>query len=580
MPIGLTPAELELPKKFKGWRGQQEDVIEQIVLSDKGLYLLDAPTGSGKSLIGIASSLIWRTNWAVTRVLSGGDLRSPLPRRVIYVTRTKQLQDQLLHDFKNARTIKGRANFPCLLAPAKFPEFSADDCPHGQNCPSKELCPYLLAKREALEADIAVLNESYYLAEANGPGQFSAADFVIIDEIDSVENTLMNNISMVISLAAMEDFGINPPDDWEDWRSWLEWWNKTQQKRIATAMRAQERVDQQPSFDQWTDTDIRQSKRARRLGNFNDNLNAFMNETLNQLLTTTAGGDSRYFTVEHASKVTIDGKETPFVIQEVRDNKGFITRFDLKPVTVRNFAKNRLWRHAQRFLGMSGTILSPVVLARELGLQEEHYDYRQIPSPFAVVNRPVFFWPVANMRKQNIDNGNALTTMLESVDQILKKYPNEKCLIHAVSYQVASAVKRDQESRGSNRIITHDSENRTDQLEVFKASKQPLVMLSPSFDRGVDLPNDECRCIIVCKIPYLNLGDKQVAARLKAPGGDQWYVFKAIQTLMQMSGRGVRTETDHCDTYILDQQFTSLLARTRQYIPKWWMDAVRRIEKV
>ena len=78
MPIGLTPQELELPKKFKSWRGQQEEVIEQVVLSNKNLYLLDAPTGSGKSLIGIASSLIWRTNWLVTRTLAGEDLGRPI----------------------------------------------------------------------------------------------------------------------------------------------------------------------------------------------------------------------------------------------------------------------------------------------------------------------------------------------------------------------------------------------------------------------------------------------------------------------------------------------------------------------
>lgn len=577
MPIGLTPADLELPKKFKEWRGQQEDVIEKIVLSDKGLYLLDAPTGSGKSVIGVASSLIWRTNWAVTRVLSGEDLKSPLPRRVIYVTRTKQLQDQLLHDFKNARTIKGRQNFPCLLAPEKFPEFSADDCPKN-SCVTKELCPYLTAKREALEADIAVLNESYYLAEANGPGQFSQADFVILDEIDSIESTLMNNISMVISLSSMEEFGVEPPSDWEDWRSWLEWWNKTQSKRVSTAVSAQARVDNQPSFDQWTDVDIRQAKRAKRLNNFNDNLASFMTETLQQLLVNSGSTGRDSIPVAEAVKITISGKETPFVIQEGKDKKGYINRFELKPVTVRNFAQKRLWRHAERFLGMSGTILSPVVLARELGVKEEQYDYRQIPSPFAVVNRPIYFWPVANMRKQNMDNGDALVALLDAVNQLLIRYPNDKMLIHAVSYQVASAIKRDQELKGGDRIISHDSDNRAEQLEAFKRSKKPLVMLSPSFDRGVDLPDDECRCTIVCKVPYLNLGDKQVAARLKAPGGDQWYVFKAIQTLMQMSGRGVRTENDHCDTYILDQQFTSLLARTRQYIPKWWMDAVRRIE--
>ncbi len=578
MAIGLTPADLELPKKFKNWRGDQEDVIEKIVLSGKNLYLLDAPTGSGKSIIGVASSLIWRTNWAITRTLSGEELKSPLPRRVIYVTRTKQLQDQLLADFKNARTIKGRSNFPCLMAPDRFPELSAEDCPKSA-CLNKELCPYIIAKHEALSADIAVLNESYYMTEANGPGQFSQADFVILDEIDSIESTLMNNVSMNISLSTLEEFGIDPPADWDDWRNWLEWWNHTQSKRLMVAVQAEQQVQNQPAFDEWTDREIRVGKRAKRLENFNLGLTNFMTETLNQLLTDNPEAISK-FPIQEAAKITISGKETPFVIQEGRDKKGYVNRFELKPVTVRNFTKKRLWRHAERFLGMSGTILSPVVLARELGLKEEQYDYRQIPSPFAVVNRPIYFWPVANMRKQNIDSGHALTSLLDAVDQIMNKYPEDKMLIHAVSYQIASAIKRDQENKGCERIITHDSDNRTEQLENFKKAKEPLVMISPSFDRGVDLPGDECRCTIVCKVPYLNLGDKQVAARLKAPGGDQWYVFKAIQTLMQMSGRGVRTETDHCDTYILDQQFTSLLARTRQYVPKWWLDAIRRIETI
>ena len=107
-----------------------------------------------------------------------------------------------------------------------------------------------------------------------------------------------------------------------------------------------------------------------------------MTETLQQLLVN-SGTTASSMPVAEATKITISGKETPFVIQEVKDKKGYISRFDLKPVTVRSFAKKRLWRHAERFLGMSGTILSPVVLARELGVQEADYEYRQIPSPFA-----------------------------------------------------------------------------------------------------------------------------------------------------------------------------------------------------
>jgi Rad3-related DNA helicase len=128
-----------------------------------------------------------------------------------------------------------------------------------------------------------------------------------------------------------------------------------------------------------------------------------------------------------------------------------------------------------------------------------------------------------------------------------------------------------------DRILTHDTSTRADKLALFKQSRG-LVMISPSFDRGVDLPNDECRCVIICKMPYLSLADKQVKARLAMPKGQRWYNLRAIQTVMQMTGRAVRNKEDFCDTYILDKQFNSLLARTQPMLPKWWLEAIRREE--
>jgi Rad3-related DNA helicase len=575
----FEPKDLELPKKFKSWRANQEETIEQIVASDKQLYLLDAPTGSGKSVIGIAASYMWRTNWLTTRRLQG-ETFGLLPKRVIYVTRTKQLQDQLLADFPTSRTIKGRSNYPCLLSPPVTPNIiTAEDCPRqGKgNCRWRESCPYLVAKAEAMRAEIAVLNESYYLTEINGPGQFSGADFVILDEVDSIESSLLNCISVNITPGVLGELNIDPPSDWEDWKEWVKWWNTTTSQRHFKVSRLEAQVEMFPE-DKWTDVEISTNKRARRLSNFNQSLDTFMRDTLSQLM---VNSGVTQFTPDDALRITISGKETPFVVQEKKDKQGKTNGFELKPVTVRNFAQDRLWRHSQRFLGMSGTILSPVVLARELGLQEKDYDYRQIPSTFALQNRPVYYWPVTNARKKNIDEGTAMPKILNALDRIVNKYIKDKILVHTVSYAVLSAIRHDQlDLKNNERIITHTTEDRTEKLAAFKHTTHPMIMLSPSFDRGVDLPDDQCRCIIICKVPYLDLHDKQVAARLKAPGGDQWYVFKALQTIMQMSGRGVRNDGDHCDTYILDQQFSSLLARTRQYIPKWWLESIKRIEEL
>jgi Rad3-related DNA helicase len=63
---------------------------------------------------------------------------------------------------------------------------------------------------------------------------------------------------------------------------------------------------------------------------------------------------------------------------------------------------------------------------------------------------------------------------------------------------------------------------------------------------------------------------------MAGPHGQRWYNLKAIQTVMQMTGRAVRSKDDWSNNIILDKQFDSLLARTRHLLPKWWLDSIRR----
>ncbi len=49
---------------------------------------------------------------------------------------------------------------------------------------------------------------------------------------------------------------------------------------------------------------------------------------------------------------------------------------------------------------------------------------------------------------------------------------------------------------------------------------------------------------------------------------------QTIRTLVQMTGRGVRSETDYADSYILDSQFFRLYGQSQHLFPKWWRDAI------
>ena len=106
-----SPQELRLPGKFTGWRPGQGELVEKITRSHEKVFLLDAPTGTGKSLIGIAVHKMRHGSKGDREVLSrlSGKTETQFKDRCIYITRTKQLQDQILNDFPFART--PRANF-------------------------------------------------------------------------------------------------------------------------------------------------------------------------------------------------------------------------------------------------------------------------------------------------------------------------------------------------------------------------------------------------------------------------------------------------------------------------------------
>jgi Rad3-related DNA helicase len=42
-----------------------------------------------------------------------------------------------------------------------------------------------------------------------------------------------------------------------------------------------------------------------------------------------------------------------------------------------------------------------------------------------------------------------------------------------------------------------------------------------------------------------------------------------------MTGRGMRSEDDYCESWILDKQFTdNIYKKNRQLLPSWWREAL------
>lgn len=521
-----APASLNLPSKFREFRPGQLRALGVLSETSKRWVIVQAPTGTGKTLLAAAAQRMLNT-------------------RMLYVVKTKQLQDQILDDFPYAQVLKGRANYPTLNFRGKFPHINASLCTKSrenhcrwccdredakeERCNAPRDCPYHVAKAHVLGAkDLGVLNISLFLAEANYVGGFSGWPWVTLDEADTLESSLMSAVEFRLPKRLVQTLHIPPPDRKTKEESWVRWAKESVRPALT------ERLEKAQS--EWS---IENLKEEEELTRALARLEFFLSD------------------VETAPWVYTPSDE-----------------YVLKPVFIAKHANHYLWRHGERFLLMSATIIDPRQTARDLGIPYSDVEFVDLPSEFDPRRRPVYYLPAASV--SHATKSTAYPVLLKGLDKSLDLYGDRKVLVHTVSASLARYVY--EHSRHSGRMLVYgfNGLGREKVLETFKASEKPAVLVAQSMDRGVDLPDALARVVIILKVPYPDLGDRQVSKRVYASkDGKSWYQTQTWRTLVQMSGRGMRHERDSCVVEILDAQFGERLwPQSKRLAPRWWTEAL------
>lgn len=207
------------------------------------------------------------------------------------------------------------------------------------------------------------------------------------------------------------------------------------------------------------------------------------------------------------------------------------------------------------------------------------YTTIRVPSSFPASSRPVYAYPIADMTHRNKDI--AYPKVCQAVRDVCKKHGTEKILVHTVNYELTALLDKylQDNLETEQRILSYSRrEDKQPTVDSYLHSEEPAVLLAPSLERGIDLPGNQCSAIIIAKVPYPSLGDKQVSQRLYGTGasGKLWYSCETIRAIVQMTGRGMRSAEDRCESYILDEQFvTNIWRRNRALLPSWWSEAVQ-----
>lgn len=505
-----------LPQWVQQIGAHQWQAVREIVEAFEGgsrIVWLDGPPGTGKTLI---AELV----------------RRETAERALYVCHSKSLQHQFVEDFEYAKVLKGRSNYLPQLVNERD-GISCADCTKKKGdpescefCENTGICPYEMAKSRALASPLAVINTAYLLNEANFIGNMSGRKLVVADECDTLEGEIMRFTELRVTPNVLSMLGLTPP----------------------------QKGSHKSTVADWMMTELVNGLR-RQIGNLNGrvDLQSMRNKQRLERL------------VEEVERVgeEVEGENW------IRDNQGPLT---FKPVRVSDEAEELLWRHGEKWLCMSGTIISAQQLAQDLGVESAEQTVVTVPMMYPKERREIVVAPVADMVKAKKEE--EWPKLLVGVKAVLQRHEGERVLIHTVSYDLMGWLA--DRLSGSKRVIVTYSEaaDRDRAIERFRKT-EGAVIIAPSLDRGVDFKGDDCRVVIVAKMPYPNLGDKQVSERMHTKGGQGWYSMLTARGLVQSTQRAVRSMEDSCTIYILDRQFTSnFLKRSKHLLPQWWKEAM------
>ncbi|TXH45737.1 MAG: hypothetical protein E6Q97_30885 [Desulfurellales bacterium] len=222
------------------------------------------------------------------------------------------------------------------------------------------------------------------------------------------------------------------------------------------------------------------------------------------------------------------------------------------------------WPQVEQALYLSATIFNPYV-AQPPG----PVAYVRLPSPFPVKNRLVYMDDEVALTYRSPDSD--YEKLAEKIDDIIYSNPG-RGVIHTPSYSLANRIQRD--CHFGNRMTVHKPGDRDAAIAAFRRGERQ-VLVSPAVSEGVDFPGAQCTWQIIAKLPFPDQRDSiNMAIHKATPGLTETTVAR---TIVQQSGRGVRSKEDVCPTYILDASFRRwFYPRNQELFPKWFRDAVRK----
>jgi ATP-dependent DNA helicase DinG len=596
-----------LARSMEGYEHRKQQTLMAIqvyeALTSKQRLIVEAPTGTGKTLAYLVAAALSRKRVAVT-------------------TGTKNLQEQLF--FKDipflkskvfpklkAALLKGRGNFICherlrrylrqpylegFVDPGALKEIVAwyrrtretgdgdraelvnlpdddriwpeicatsDTC-LGKRCPDRDECFVLKMRTKAADVDIMVINH-YLLAsdlvvKESGFGEvIPRYDALIVDEAHGLEDALTQH------------FGFHM--------------NQTRLVRLIRDVRSElgQAAAKEEKF-QVALKDLDDHGRrlfanfqngppgAKRLGRLSGPIVETRDLVCRSLATLAAmisnvseGTDELRSMAKRASDMR-EELDTILADDPAGDYACWIERKDravilhASPVEVAGMLRSKLYDKVSSVVFTSATLSSGgnfAYFSSRLGLNDEPLPRETIlDSPFDYARQTMLFIPPSIPEPNAPEFLDAMTPLLEEI----LTHTRGRAFVLFTSHRNMVTAHANMQGRVPFPLLIQGTKPKSRLLEDFRSQEGSVLFATSSFWEGVDVQGEALSCVIVDRLPFAPPDDPVVSARIeriRGANGEPFYSFQvpmAVIALKQGLGRLIRTRSDRGILCILDKR--------------------------
>lgn len=569
-------------------------ILTAYFIQDKKTVILQAPTGSGKSVIGFYVAQ------CVQRLIELDNDDIDYAYFIYYLTVSKILQEQVARDIDNfnlscTSVLKGRNNYLCKYLADRLrkehPDVSdamlMDTCnydyrPCANLSPEQismskysvcaGMCPYTVARFDASRSATAVLNYSYFLTVLNAAFNpyFGKRYLTICDEAHKIPQvvdamftqditayTINRAISMIESYTHIFDASFR--------NSTRLLFAEVREELFCTDYSylmndsKPDTNDLLKSLDLYIELiDTISEYISKITRNIDDPDNA--TEEQSQLMMLSSDLESQKVSVGRVIEIV---RERPrdFYIQSTNVN-GEIYKHQIKDLNETRALNTYFMQKTDRTLFMSATmgkieefcqlfsIKDPVIIRLE-----SDFDFSK--SPILAMNAGSL---VNRCYEDNINN-----VLVETIKICHQKHPDEKGIIHTHTKDITDRLmgliyklkSNDKFKELGERFLFYGSSAEKEEcIKLMSESETPYIICGPSLVEGVDLKDDMSRFNILIKVPYPPL---TTYARKKMERCSFWYERATKESIVQAIGRSNRNKNDYSTVYLMDSKFMDII---------------------